>query len=45
MYILFFDPLDLVESIKETHENIAVNFIKTKLKGSARNLLSNESTI
>lgn len=41
----FFDALDLVESIKETHENIAVNVIKTKLKGSARNLISNESTI
>lgn len=41
----FIDSLHLVESIKSTHEAIAVSLIKTKLKGNARNLINNESTI
>lgn len=41
----FLDALALVESIKETHEQVAINLIKTKLKGAARNLLSSETTI
>lgn len=41
----FLDSLTLVDSIKETHESIAISLIKTKLKGTARNLISNETTI
>lgn len=41
----FLDALDLLDSVKETHESIAVNVVKTKLTGSARNLVSNETTI
>lgn len=41
----FLDSLDLVESIKGTHEAVAVGVIKTKLKGTARNLISSESTV
>lgn len=41
----FLDSLQLVDSIKDSHEQIAVSLIKTKLKGSARNLISQESTI
>lgn len=41
----FLDALALVESMMETHEQVAVNLIKTKLKGTSRNLLSNETTI
>lgn len=41
----FLDALQLVDSIKESHEATAVNIIKTKLKGHVRNLISNESTI
>jgi len=41
----FLDALQLVNSIKETHESTAVQLIKTKLKGNARNLISNENSI
>lgn len=41
----FVDALNLVESIKDTHETSAVSLIKTKLKGTARNLISSEATI
>lgn len=41
----FIDALNLVESIKDTHETSAVSLIKTKLKGTARNLIANEATI
>lgn len=41
----FVDALNLVDSIKETHEAVAVNVIRTKLKGSARILISDENTI
>lgn len=41
----FLDALDLIDSVKETHKQIAVRVIKTKLKGTARNLISSEGTI
>lgn len=41
----FLDALNLVDSLKESHEAIAVNLIKTKLKGCSRNLITSESTI
>lgn len=41
----FIDALSILETIKETHETLAVNVIKTKLKGTARNLISSETTI
>lgn len=41
----FIDALRLVDSVKETHEAVAVNVVKTKLKGTARNLISDETTI
>ncbi|XP_036321604.1 uncharacterized protein LOC118735764 [Rhagoletis pomonella] len=41
----FLDALDILEQIKENHEAIAVSMIKTKLKGTARNFISNETTI
>lgn len=41
----FLDALTLVDSIKESHDALAVNLIKTKLKGAARNLLTTENTI
>lgn len=41
----FLDALELVDSIKETHETVAISLVKTKLKGSARNLISNESSL
>lgn len=41
----FIDALELVNSIKESHEAIAVSLVKTKLKGSARNLISNEDSL
>lgn len=41
----FIDALNIVETIKDTHETLAVNVVKTKLKGAARNLISSESTI
>jgi len=39
------DPLDLLDTLKGTHEPTAISLIKTKLKGHARNLISNEQTI
>lgn len=41
----FLDSLQLVDSLKGTHEQVAVSLIKTKLKGTARNLINNESSI
>lgn len=41
----FIDALQLLELIKETHEAVAITLIKTKLKGTSRNLISNERTI
>lgn len=41
----FIDSLTLVDTIKGPHESSAVALIKTKIKGNARNLISNESTI
>lgn len=41
----FLDALALVDSVKDAHEQVAINLIKTKLKGTARNLLTNEATI
>lgn len=41
----FLDALALLDSVKDIHETVAVNLIKTKLKGTARNLISNEVTI
>jgi len=35
----------LVNSLKESHEALAVNLIKTKLKDHARNLIDNENSI
>lgn len=41
----FLDALTIVEKIKDTHEEIAIGVIKTKLKGQARNLITNEDSI
>jgi len=41
----FLDSLDLLDTLKGTHEPTAISLIKTKLKGHARNLISNEQTI
>lgn len=41
----FLDGLTLLNSVKETHESVAVSLVKTKLKGTARNLIASESTI
>lgn len=41
----FIDSLNLVKAIQGTHESTAVSLIKTKLKGTARNLISSENTI
>jgi len=41
----FLDSLTLVNSLKESHEALEVNLIKTKLKGHARNLIDNENSI
>lgn len=41
----FIDSLQLVNLIKGIHESSAISLIKTKLKGNARNLISEESTI
>lgn len=41
----FLDALSLVDSIKDSHNEVAINLIKTKLKGSARNLISQETTL
>jgi len=41
----FLDRLGLLDTLKCTHETTAISPIKTKLKGHARNLISNEQTI
>lgn len=41
----FLDALNLVDSIKGNHDAVAVNLVKTKLKGTARNLISLEITL
>jgi len=41
----FLTALDLIDSIKETHESVAVNLIKTKLSGNASNIITTENTI
>lgn len=41
----FLDALSLIETLKGSHETVAINLIKTKLKGNARNLIENEATI
>lgn len=41
----FVDAIGIVDSIKETHEVLAVNLVKTKLKGTARNLINSETTL
>jgi len=41
----FLDSLNLLDTLKGTHELTAISLIKTKLKGHARNLISNEQTI
>jgi len=41
----FVDALKILELIKGDHEQLAVSIIKTKLKGVARNLVGNETTI
>lgn len=41
----FIDSLQLLNTIKGDNEAIAVSLIKTKLKGTARNLIENEGTI
>lgn len=41
----FINAIDLLETIKETHENIAISLIKTKLTHSASTLITTESTI
>jgi len=41
----FLDALTLLDSIKGDHESIAITLIKTKLIGTARNLISSETSI
>jgi len=41
----FIDALQIIESIKGDHEQSPVSIIKTKLKGVAKNLIGNETTI
>lgn len=41
----FIDALQLINSIKETHEAVAISLIKTKLKGTSRNLITNETSL
>ena len=41
----FLDSLNLLDTLKGTHEQTAISLIKTKLKGNARNFISNEQTI
>ena len=38
----FLDSLNLLDTLKGTHEQTAISLIKTKLKGNARNFISNE---
>lgn len=41
----FIDALELVGTIKGEHEQTAVSLVKTKLKGAARNLITDEATL
>jgi len=41
----FLDAINLIDLIKDTHESVAVNLIKSKLTGTARNLITSEATI
>lgn len=41
----FVDGLETINQIKGTHEELAISLIKTKLKDSARQLITTESTI
>lgn len=41
----FLDALQLVGTVKETHDAIAVTLVKTKLRGTARNIIGNEATL
>lgn len=41
----FLDALTLLDTIKDNHETVAISLIKTKLVGTARNLISTEATI
>lgn len=41
----FIDAINLVNLIKSTHEEVAVSLIKSKLTGTARNLITTENTI
>lgn len=41
----FINALDLLDSIKENNESIAISLIKTKLNQTASRLLTNETTI
>lgn len=41
----FLDAISLVDLIKGDHEGVAVNLVKTKLKGVARTLISDEATL
>jgi len=41
----FIGALQVIESIKREHEQLAVSIIKTKLKGVAKNLIANETTV
>lgn len=41
----FLDALSLLDTIKESNESIAVTLIKTKLLGTARNLINSENSI
>lgn len=41
----FLDALNLIDSIKGTHEAVAISLVKTKLKGAVRNLICTETTL
>lgn len=41
----FIDAINLVNLIKSTHDEVAVSLIKSKLTGTARNLITTENTI
>lgn len=41
----FLDALSLVDTLKGSHEAVAISLIKTKLKGTARNSINDEASI
>lgn len=41
----FIDGLSLIDSMKGSYETVAISLIKTKLKGHARKIITNEVTI